>query len=244
MILAKYFKSLNSRKAFKKAINSLYMYTIYGLTMPLKMSKKNLSKYSLHEEHKEIGVILNNNSTLDKAVNHVLFNEKKAFAQSFQNRIIVKLIQPIELKYDEWVKTIQKYIYSLNPAFIMIPINRNINVQSLSSCNLVIQELNPILFNFAFDSYIIIYQEEEPLSSLAYIIQHTAFPSRTSLCLNLDFMENVNYTLNDILEDINKFNIQNKISMIQTNKYSIHDKRFKTFLSFLSEDVIVFGEKI
>lgn len=244
MIFAKNYKSLNVRKAQKRALNSLYDYCVFDVGLPLKMSKKNMYQYSLHEEHKEIGVLLSNISTLDKANNSVLFNNKKALAQSFQHQIIIKLIQPPDLKYDYWIKIMQNYILSLNPSFVMLPINKDINVQSIGDSTLAIQEINSILFGFAFDCDVVIYQRNEALSSLAYIIQHIAFPSKTSLCIDIDSLETDFYTLKDIGEDIIKFEISNKISMVHTSKYSAKNAVFKEFLKYLPSDVIVFGEKI
>lgn len=243
MIVAKEFKSINVRKYFKNAISSSYSYSIYNITMPLKMSKKNISKYSLHENNKDLGVILNNVSTLDRYNNTVLFNDKKAYAQSFQNKTIIKLLQPSDENYTKWIETIKPYIQSINPSFLMIPIN-NFNILNIRNINLVIQELNTILFSFAYNSFVVFYQKTEPISVLSYIINHTAFPTKTSLCLDLDFMENDFYTLKDILNDIIKFNILNRISIIKTDKYTLKDKEFKKFLSTLPEDVIVYGEKI
>ena len=244
MILAKNYPNLNVRKAQKRALNSIYDYCIFDVDMPLKMSRKNMHQYSLHEEHKEIGVLLSNTSTLDKDSNFVLFKDKKALAQSFQHQIILKMKQPDELNYYNWIKMMQSYVLNVNPSFVMIPLNKKSNTDTVAGCNLVIQEINSILFGYAFDTDVVIYQEKESLSSLSYIIQHVAFPSKTSLCLDIDVMESSLYTLKDICDDILRFNISNKISMIHTSKYLSKSTAFQEFLKYVPEDVIVFGKKI
>lgn len=244
MIIAKHILSCNTRKLFKTSLNNPYDYTIYDVDMPFKMSKTNLYKYSMHENHKDLGVLLNNHSTLDKASNTALFNNKKAFAQAFQNKTIIKLIQPEEIKYDKWITLIKDSIHLINPSFLIVPINNKLTVRTYDIVTLAIQELNTVLFEFANDSFVVINQDKIPLSILAYIIHHAAFPSKVSLCLNLDFMITENYTLSDLYNDIFKFDILNKISIIQTNKHAINDFEFKEFMKNLPEDIIVYGEKI
>lgn len=244
MILAKSYKRLHVRKAQKKALYSMYDYCVFDMHMPFKMSTKNLHQYKLHDENKEIGVLLSNNSLLDKSNNFVLFNKRKALAQSFQHKIIVRLIQPRELEFNYWIKMIQNYTISLSPSYIMIPINSTLDTRDISNCNLAIQEINFVLFGIAFDSDVVIYQREESIPSLSYIIHHIAFPSKTSLCINIDILETEFYSLKDLSEDILKFDIVNKISMVYTNKYSTKDRSFRDFLEILQDDVIVYGEMI
>ena len=64
MILAKEFSSMNVRKAQRRAVNNSYTYSIFDVSMPLKMYKNNLKTYTLHDKHEEIGVILQNSSFL------------------------------------------------------------------------------------------------------------------------------------------------------------------------------------
>lgn len=244
MIVAKHFSLYNTRKLFKTSLNSPYDYSIYDVDMPFKMSKKNLSKYLMHENHKDLGVMLNNHITLDKTNNNALFSNKKAFAQSFQNKTILKLVQPSDIKYDKWMSIVKTCIHLINPSFLIIPINKDLNVKTYDIVNLAIQEINTVLFEFANDSFVVINQDNIPLSILAYIIHHAAFPSKVSLCLNLDFMINENYTLSDLSSDIFKFDILNKISIINTNKYTLNNKEFNEFLKQLPEDIIIYGEKI
>jgi len=244
MILAKEFLSMNVRKAQRKALNSSYTYSIFDISMPLKMYKNNLKTYSLHDNHEEIGVILQNSSFLNKRNNHVLFDKKKALAQSFQNQIIIKLHQPDDWAFVKWMHMIEPYVLGVAPSFIMIPINNSLNISIMSDCILAIQELNSILLSFAFTSEIVFYQRKETISSLAYLIHNVGFPSKTSLCLNIDDMESNYYTLKDIRDDIIKYELTNKVSMIKTNKYSVKNAIFKEFLNILPEDIIVFGDKI
>lgn len=244
MILAKEFSSMNARKAQRKALNSSYTYSIFDMSMPLKMYKNNLKTYSLHDNHEEIGVILQNSSFLNKHDNHVLFDKKKALAQSFQNQIIIKLHQPDDWTFLKWMHMIEPYVLGVSPSFIMMPINNSLNISVMSDCILAIQELNSILLSFAFTSEIVFYQRKETIPSLAYLIHNVGFPSKTSLCLNIDDMENNYYTLKDIRDDIIKYELTNKISMVKTNKYSVKNAIFKEFLNSLPEDIIIFGDKI
>lgn len=244
MIVAQELKNINIRKAFKQSLNSNYSYCIFNMSMPLKLYKDNLKSYDLHNNHKEIGVILNNSSFLNKNDNDVLFKNKKALAQSFQNKIILKLIQPEDYSFLSWIKTVQPHIIKIMPSFIMLPVNKSLNISKLSNCILAIQEFNSILVSFIFTSEVVFYQQREKLSSLSYLINNVGFPSKTSLCLDIDFMEKDFYTLKDILNDIIKFDIINKISMIKTNKYTLKDESFKEFIDSLKDDVIVFGENI
>lgn len=244
MITAKHFSTYNTRKLFKTSLVSSYDYCIYDVETPFKMSRQNLSKYLMHENHKDLGVLLNNHLTLDKTSNNALFSSKKAFAQSFQNKTIIRLKQSLDIGYFKWLSMISPSVHFINPSFLIIPINKDINVKSFEAVTLAIQELNTVLFEFASESFVAISQDEVPLSILAYIIHHAAFPSKVSLCLNIDFMLSANYTLSDLSSDIFRFDITNKISMLNTNKYSINDIEFKEFLKYLPEDVIVYGEKI
>lgn len=244
MILAKEFPSTNIRKVQKKALNSNYTYSIFDTKMPLKMSESNLKLFQLHDNHKEIGVLLKNSSFLEKEGNTVLFENKKALAQSFQNQVILKLQQPDDWSYLSWIKMMEKHILMISPSFLMLPINNSLNTMKISDCNLVIQEFNSLLLNFTFTTDVVIYQRNEPLSSLAYLIQNLGFPTKTYLCLNLDSMETDFYSLKDIKEDILKFDISNRIAMIQTNKYSPKSSVFKEFLTCLRDDIIIFGENI
>lgn len=244
MILAKEFSSMNARKAQRKALNSSYTYSIFDMSMPLKMYKNNLKTYSLHDNHEEIGVILQNSSFLNKNDNHVLFDKKKALAQSLPNQMIIKLTQPDDWTFLKWIHMIEPYILGVSPSFIMIPINNSLNISVMSDCILAIQELNSILLSFAFTSEIVFYQRKETIPSLAYLIHNVGFPSKTSLCLNIDDMEHNYYTLKDIRDDIIKYELTNKISMVKTNKYSVKNAIFKEFLNSLPEDIIIFGDKI
>lgn len=244
MILAKEFSSMNVRKAQRRALNNSYTYSIFDVSMPLKMYKNNLKTYTLHDKHEEIGVILQNSSFLNKNENHVLFDKKKALAQSFQNQIIVKLNQPSDWTFLSWIKMIEPYITGVAPSFVMMPINNNLNISVMSDCILAIQEFNSILLSFVFTSEIVFYQRAESLSSLAYLIHNVGFPSKTSLCLNIDHMEKDYYTLKDIRDDIIKYELSNKISMVKTDKYTVKNGVFKELLNSLPEDVIVFGDKI
>ena len=244
MILAKRHTKVNVRKMQRTSLNSSYSYSIFNMDMPFKICDRNLYLYSLHQNHKEIGVTLSNHSTLDKSNNDVLFNNKKALAQSFQQKIILNLKQPKNQEYNGWLKLIQKQCLRLNPSFIMLPINSDLDTSSIALCNKAIQEINSILFSFALDSEVVIYQNKENISSLSYIVNSIAFPTKTSLCLNIDNMLSPYHLLDDIYNDIVKFNILNKISMIETNAHSLKDKEFINFLSKLKDDVIVFGDKI
>lgn len=177
MILAKEFPSTNIRKVQKKALNSNYTYSIFDTKMPLKMSESNLKLFQLHDNHKEIGVLLKNSSFLEKEGNTVLFENKKALAQSFQNQVILKLQQPDDWSYLSWIKMMEKHILMISPSFLMLPINNSLNTMKISDCNLVIQEFNSLLLNFTFTTDVVIYQRNEPLSSLAYLIQNLGFPT-------------------------------------------------------------------
>lgn len=244
MLLAKEYLNINARKAFRKSLSKDYLYSIFDMNMPFKMYKNNLKTYDLHQNHKEIGVILQNSSFLNKDDNYVLFNNKKALAQSFQNQIILKLCQPEDWNFLNWIKMIQPHVIGISPSFVMIPINNALNISKLSDCILAIQEFNSFLVSFVFTSEVVFYQKKESLASLAYLINNVGFPSKTSLCLDIDVMEKEFYTLQDILNDIFKFDIINKVSMLKTNKYTVKDIAFKEFLNSLPEDIIVFGENI
>lgn len=244
MILAKEFSTINVRKAHKRILRANYDYCIFEMSMPLKMSKTNLVNYDLHEYHKEIGVLLFNHSTLDKSNNAVLFEKKKALAQSFQHHMVVKLKQPSKEAFTSWIKMLEPYVLSLNCSSVMFPLNKAIDSKTISGCNLIIQELNSVLLHFALTGDIVLYQTDESISSLSYIIHSVGYPSKTSLCLNIDAMEKDYYTLKDIRDDIIKYDITNKVSMICSNKYSTKSSVFKEFLSILPDDIIVFGAKI
>lgn len=244
MLLAKEYPSTNIRKVQKKALNSSYTYSIFDIQMPLKMSESNLKLFDLHDNHKEIGILLKNSSFLEKEGNTVLFENKKALAQSFQNQVILKLQQPDDWSYLAWIKMMEKHVLMISPSFLMLPINKNLNLTKISDCNLAIQEFNSILLNFTFTTDVVIYQREESLSSLSYLIQNVGFPMKTYLCLNLDNMETDYYSLSDIKDDILKFDISNRIAMIKSNKYSPKNSIFKEFLTCLRDDIIIFGENI
>lgn len=244
MVTAKEFHYLHIRKIQRAALYTKYDYCIFDMSMPFKFSDSNINSYQSHNNFKEIGLFLRNHKLLDKRENKILFSSRKAVSSPYTTHIILKLCKPDNINFQKWISSIQEHILKIQPSLIMLPIDNKKNIQSISDCNIIIQELNVILIPLAINSEVIIYQQCEPLSSLAYIIQNTVFPRKVSLCIDLDYIEKEFYTLRDIKEDILRFNIKNKISMIKTNKYSDKNAVFRDLLKVLPEDVIVFGDKI
>ena len=244
MFLGKLFDVINIRKIQKKALFESYDYSIFNLSKPLKMCNSNLSRFSLHGNHKDIGVVLKNTYRLNKDSNGALFYKKKALAQDLDNKLILNLVQDKEYSFTAWIKNLEPYILSLRAHSVIIPIDRDVKLDSISSCSLVIQELNPILMQITPISKVVIYQGNNQLSQLSYVVHHLDFPKEVSICLNVDMMISDIYSIFDIKEDIIKYNIENKISMIHTDIYSVKDKDFKELLSVLNSEVIVYGEQI
>lgn len=244
MLKAKEYISANIKKMQKRVLLSKYDYGIFHMSMPIKLSKQNVDNYTAYKESRKIGLILNNVNVLNMQNTNAVFDKKIALSKINYENIIIKLNKPENSKYAIWLSLLEEFIIPLSPSMILIPLNSEYNAELQKYCNVIIQELNAILFPYTMSTEIVIHQKNEPISSLSYIIQNIAYPSKVSLCLNLDSIEKSYYTLKDIEEDIIKYDIQNSISIIQTNKYSSEDKDFLQFIKVLKDDIIVFGEKI
>lgn len=246
MIKGKLQGNINIYSFQRKAQCEAPNYSIFNFKMPLGMSQSNLKRLSIGEDDEEVGVILGNKKMIDIKNTTIGFKGKKAMSIKFARNMIIKMIFPNkkDLSYTDWLKLSENYIYKIKPTYVMFPINKEFNINSFEGCNRIVQELNSALFLYSLDSDLIIYQEEETLSSLAYIISSLGYSEKLTLCLNLDYLQTAYDGLSDIIDDIYKFNICNRISMIYTSKYTDKSPVFNEFLSHLNEDVIVYGNNI
>lgn len=242
MLIAEELGVFSPHKSQRRLLQSQREYCIFDIETAFKISERSIKCYEVLNNNLEIGVLLNNRNMIDKESNMALFDNKKALANARSKHLIMRLYQPDESNYVSWVSTIQEPILTIQPSIIMLPIDKNKNHYLLEDCNLTIQELNLMLFPLTIDNDVVLYQSNEPLSSLAFIIQSINIQDKVSLCLNLDYMISEKYSLKDLEKDIYKFNIINKISMIHTNQYSKKSGIFKEFVDNISPDVIVFGD--
>lgn len=246
MIKGKFEGYLNLYTFQRKAILNTPTFSIFDIKTPYNMSLINLKKLSVGEDNQDIGVIVGNKKMIDLKNINIGFKGKLAMSFKHPKNIIFRMIKPSEKEweYSKWLKIMEPYIHIIKPSYVMFPINKKYNINSIDGCNLIVNELNAALFLYSLDSDLILYQKNEPISSLAYIISNMGYSDKLSLCLNLDFLLKEYDSLSDIVDEIYKFNIQNRISVIYTSKYSDSNPNFKRFIERINDEIIIYGEKI
>ena len=131
MIKGKLQGNINIYSFHRKAQYEAPNYSIFNFKMPLGMSQSNLKRLSIGEDDEEVGVILGNKKMIDIKNTTIGFKGKKAMSVKFARNMIIKMIFPNkkDLRYTDWLKLSENYIYKIKPTYVMFPINKEFNIK-------------------------------------------------------------------------------------------------------------------
>lgn len=243
MYVGKKYSKFNIKKVFKESITTKADFCIFEFKLPSKLSRNNLHNYTQHNKNTDLGILVQKDS-INKRENTIIYSKNKALASVEKKNIILKLDNVNKMDYNKWLNVCDKQLPQINLYSIMIPTDHNLNYLLFEDCNLYIQELNAVIPSLSEYGNIVLFQNNEPLSSLSYILQCINYPRQVSLCLNLDWMLENNTSLEKVFEDIHKYKLENRISMVNTSQFPEEKTKLHVFIHKLNKNMIVYTDKI
>lgn len=220
-------------------------FSIFDIETPFLFSKQNIDKYNIGKSNFNVGLILSKKNSFNSANLNIASNGKIAVSFKRQRNSIIRLVYPGGIyKYTKWLKELEPFVSLLEPSYVMVPINSKYNLNSIDGADKVVAELNENLFLYALENELIIYQQKENISSLAYILNNVGYSDKIFVSLNLDYLQKQYASLSDIYDEIYKYNIQSRVIMIYSNNYDLKNPSFKKFCEHFDENLMTYGKKI
>jgi hypothetical protein len=113
--------------------------------------------------------------------------------------------------------------------YLVLPLNYKFQGNSLEALSILVQKINCILAsNPLSTTQLIIENGNLDIKEMSYLVQ--ALQGRVKVLLNIDKFENL--SLDDLLKQIIKYDLQNFIYVIETKKHQLNVKRYSESDSF------------
>lgn len=204
-------------------------------------SPKNMQQKIFKDNYDWAVVNVNKNVYITKRI-----KKKYIFYKNTLNKnIIIHLNYNYKYNKTKYIMHLYKKCSSIKINYLSIPFYVNNDIYDYYSIyTLFIQKLNSILLSIDSTTGILIENINTSLAAMAFIIENSNYINKIYLNVNLDILEDRVKNFNYILDDIVKYNLKYKIKLLKTNRYTKKDKKIIKLLSYLSKDVILYGERI